>query len=159
MSNPNDHDIQVLNGLIGAALDSADIYRDAAAETEDASRRALLEERSFARRDVAGELQTAVRSLGGEPAESGSILAKGKRALMDIRHALMPDTAPIDAIDADEGIGQRFEKAIADAKLSATTRETIRRAHASVADGQAEMRDLKHSLEGQRDASGDLFPN
>jgi uncharacterized protein (TIGR02284 family) len=159
MSNPNDHDIQVLNGLIGAALDSADVYRDAAAETEDPSRRALLEERSFARRDVAGELQSTVRALGGEPHEGGSILSKGKRALMDVRHALLPETAPIDAIEAGESVDQRFEKALADPRVSATTRETIRRAHATVTDGQQDLLDLKHSLESQRDASSDLFPN
>ena len=54
MPNPNDHDIRVLNGLIGVALDSADVYRDAAADVEDPARRALLEERSLVRRDVAG---------------------------------------------------------------------------------------------------------
>ena len=34
MSNPNAHDIKVLNGLIETTLDSADGYREAAAETE-----------------------------------------------------------------------------------------------------------------------------
>ena len=159
MSNPNAHDIHVLNDLIGAALDSADVYRDAAAESDDPARRALLEERSLTRRSVAAELQTAVRQLGGDPPTSGSILAKGKRALMDLRHALLPDTGPIDAIDAGESIAVRFERAQGDPRVSAITRETIRRAHASVVDGQAPLNELKHSLEGQRDADNPLYPH
>ena len=35
MTNPNAHDIKVLNGLIETTLDSADGYREAAEQTQD----------------------------------------------------------------------------------------------------------------------------
>ena len=160
MTHPNSHDIDVLNGLAGATLDSADGYDEAARETETAGFRELFERRGAERRRVATELQAAVQGLGGEVRTDGSILAKASRAFHDIRHALLRDelsvVGPIES--AEDGLRARFEKALADVAISATTRETIRRAWAAVESGHDEIRDLKHSLEGQRDASGRLFP-
>ena len=160
MSHANAHDIHVLNGLTGAALDSADGYGEAAKETDNAGFRDLFERRSFERRRVATQLQAAVRGLGGEVNAEGSILAKASRAFHDIRHALLGDelsvVGPIEA--AEDGLKGRFEAALNDSAISATTRETIRRAYAAVKDGHDQMRELKHSLEGQRDASSRLFP-
>lgn len=160
MSNPNHHDIKVLNGLIETTLDSADGYREAAAETEDLRYQQVFEQRSFERRSVATDLQETVRALGGEPDVDGSILAKAQRAFTDVKHALMRDELTVvSAVESGEDrVKARFEKALEDSNISATTRETIRRAYASVADGHGQMRDLKHSLEGRRDADSPLFP-
>lgn len=160
MSNGNAHDIHVLNGLAGATLDSAEGYGAAARETENPGFRDLFERRSFERRKVATELQSTVEGLGGEVNADGSILAKASRAFHDIRHALLGDelsvVGPVEA--AEDGLKARFEAALEDSAISATTREAIRRAWAAVKDGHDQMRDLKHSLEGQRDASSRLFP-
>ena len=61
--------------------------------------------------------------------------------------------------NGEDFIKGKFETALDDSKVSATTRETIRRAYATVKDGHDQMRDLKHSLEGQKDADGRLYPN
>ncbi|HYD28319.1 PA2169 family four-helix-bundle protein [Brevundimonas sp.] len=161
MSNANRHDIQVLNSLIQTAIDSADGYREASTEADDPGRRDLFGRRSFERRQVAEELQSTVRALGGDPAAEGSILAKAQRAFADVRHALMRDDASmVGAVEsAEEAVRARFEKALEDSQISATTRETIRRAFTRLSGGRDEVRDLRHSLEGQRDADNRLYPH
>jgi uncharacterized protein (TIGR02284 family) len=160
MSNANRHDIHVLNGLIGATLDSADGYRDAAAGSADPGHRELFERRAVERRRLAEELGSTVRDLGGEPHADGSILAKAQRAFADVRHALMRDElSVVGAVEtAEDQVKARFEKAVDDPAISATTRDTIRRAWDRIRDGHDQMRDLKHSLQGQRDAASGLFP-
>jgi len=161
MSTPQSHDIHVLNGLIETTLDSADGYREAAGETEDRRFKALFEKRSFERQGLAGDLKGAVLTLGGEPEDDGSVLAKAHRAFLDVKHALLRDEqAVVNSVENGEDfIKAKFEKALEDSDVSETTRETIRRAYATVKDGHDQMRDLKHSLEGQKDASNPLFPN
>ena len=162
MPNANRHDIHVLNSLIQTAIDSADGYREASTEADDPGRRDLFGRRSFERRQVAEELQSTVRALGGDPAAEGSILAKAQRAFADIRHALMRDEASmVGAVEsAEEAVRARFEKALEDSQISATTRETIRRAWTRVeSDGGDELHELRHSLEGRRDADNRLYPH
>ena len=161
MSNSNRHDIHVLNNLIQTSIDSADGYREASTEADDPGRRDLFGRRSFERQRVAEELQSTVRELGGDPTADGSILAKAQRAFADIRHALMRDEASmVGAVEsAEEAVRARFEKALEDSQISATTRETIRRAFARVSPGSDDLHDLRHSLEGQRDASNRLYPH
>lgn len=160
MANANRHDIQVLNDLIRTTIDSADLYRDAAGETADPGHRDLFERRSVERRRVADGLGADIRALGGEPGADGSILAKAQRAFMDVKHALLRDElSVVGAVEsAEDSVKSRFEKALEDSHISATTRETVRRAYDQVRDGHDQMRDLKHSLEGQRDANSRLFP-
>jgi uncharacterized protein (TIGR02284 family) len=161
MSTPNAHDIKVLNGLIETTLDSADGYRQAAEETQDPHYRGLFEHRSEERRRVVETLSAAVRALGGDPESHGSILAKAHRAFLDIKHALLrDDDSVVGSIDSGEGfIASKFERALEDPEVSAATRETIRDAYVSVKSGHDQMEGLKHSLQGQRDASNPLFPN
>jgi uncharacterized protein (TIGR02284 family) len=160
MSNANRHDIQVLNGLIRSTIGSAEGYSDAARETADPGHRDLFERRAFERRRLAGELAFNVRALGGEPEDDGSILAKAQRAFADLRHALLRDELGMGGAveNAEDSVNTRFERALDDSRISATTRETIRRAFGQVREGHDQIRDLKHSLAGQRDASNRLFP-
>ena len=160
MSNANRHDVHVLNGLIRSTLDSAAGYREAAGETADPGHRELFERRAFERSRLADELTFTVRSLGGDAHVDGSILGKARRALADVKHALLRDELTVvGAVEsAEDQVKARFEKALEDSAISATTRETIRRAWNQVRDGHDQMRDLKHSLQGQRDASSRLFP-
>lgn len=161
MTRANDHDIRVLNGLVRAALDSADGYVEAARDSDNDRFRALFERRAFERRQVAEDLTGSVRTLGGEPVTEGSILAKAQRAFMDVRHALMrEETAVVDAVEAGEdSIKARFERALQDSHVSATTREAIRRAYASVQQGHEDASALKHSLHDQASAEHTLFPS
>lgn len=157
----NTHDIQILNGLIQTTADSADAYHDAAAETDDGGRRALFKRRAFARQKVAADLSADVRGLGGEPTVEGSILAKAQRAFGDLKHALVRDelsiVGPVEGVE--DTVRTRFEKALEDSNVSATTRDAIRRAYARLHGDHDDISALKHSLEGQRDDSSRLFPH
>lgn len=150
MTDANRHDIDALNSLIETTLDSADGYEEAARETDVAAYRDRFVKRAGERRRVATDLQTAVRGLGAEPEDDGSILAKAHRAFLDIKHALLRDEqAVVNSVENGEDfIKAKFEKALEDDKVSATTREVIRRAYTTIKDGHDEMRDLKHALEG-----------
>lgn len=161
VSSPNSHDIKVLNGLAEGLIDSADGYAEAAAETEEMRYRNLFLSRSVERRRIATELQDTVRVMGGHPEDEGSILAKAHRAFMDIKHALMRDEASVvGSVERGEAhLQARFDRALDDDSLSATTRETIRRAQAAVKSGHDEMHVLRRSLEGQHDADNPLHPH
>ncbi len=161
MSNANRHDIQVLNGLIRTTIDSADLYREAAEETADPGHADLFRRRDQERRHLANELGSNVRAMGGEPQTDGSILAKAQRAFMDVKHALLRDeVSVIGAVeDVEQTVKSRFEQALDDSRISATTRETIRRAWSRVRGQHDEMNDLRQSAESQRDASSGLFPH
>lgn len=160
MTNANRHDIQVLNGLIRSTIDSADGYRNAAGETAEAGYRELFERRDVERREVAHELSASVRGLGGEPDAEGSLLAKAQRAFLDVKHALLRDELSlVDAVETTEDhVKGHFEKALEDSHISATTRETIRRAWARLSGDHDRISELKRSLEGRHDADNRLFP-
>lgn len=160
MTQANRHDIQVLNGLIRTVIDSADGYHDALDNSADAGHRDLFARREAERRIVAEDLSSDVRGLGGEPDAEGSILAKAQRAFTDVKHALLRDElSVVGAVEsAEDHVRSHFEKALEDSHISATTRETIRRAYDRVRGGHDEISGLKHSLEGQRDANSRLFP-
>jgi uncharacterized protein (TIGR02284 family) len=149
MSTSQTHDIRVLNGLIETTLDSADGYREAAKETDNARYREVFNARSTERQRVAGDLQGTVRSLGGEPEDDGSILAKAHRAFLDVKHALLRDEqAVVNSVEnGEDHIKAKFERALEDSDVSATTKETIRRAYDSVKSGHDQMRDLKRAME------------
>jgi uncharacterized protein (TIGR02284 family) len=160
MPNANRHDIQVLNGLIRAVIDCADGYHDAVGETADPGHRDLFARREGERRQIAQTLVDDVRGLGGEPDIDGSFLAKAQRAFTDVKHALLRDELTVvGAVEsAEDHLRARFEKALDDTTISATTRETIRRAWTRLRHDHDALSGLKHSLEGQRDANSGLFP-
>ena len=161
MTDANHHDIHVLNSLIETTIDSVDGYREAAKETDKPNYKTMFEARSFERQKITSDLQGAVRTLGGDPEDDGTILAKAHRAFLDVKHALLRDEqAVVNSVETGEDfIKGKFEAALEDSAVSGTTRETIRRAYATVKDGHDQMRDLKHSLEGQKDAGSSLYPN
>lgn len=156
----NRHDIHVLNDLIGATLDSAERLDRVSTDSDSSGHVSLFSSLAAERRGMAQTLAETVRTLGGQPHDGGSILAKAQRAVMDMSHALMPAEAGIVGT-ADRGeaaLDRRFEAAIADERLAATTRETLRRAHAAIHRETREVHDLHTSLDSQRDVASGLFP-
>lgn len=144
----NSHDIKVLNGLVEGLVDSADGYHQAAVETADGSYRTWFEARAAERRRLAETFKAAVRDRGGSPEEDASILAKAQRAFMDVKHALLRNDASVlgTVETGEEQLTARFERALADEGLSATTKETIRRAYAEVQQGREQLSVLKRGL-------------
>lgn len=144
----NSHDIKVLNGLVEGLVDSADGYHQAAVETADGPYRTWFEARAAERRRLAETFKAAVRDRGGSPEEDASILAKAQRAFMDVKHALLRNDASVlgTVETGEEQLTARFERALADEGLSATTKETIRRAYAEVQQGREQLSVLKRGL-------------
>jgi len=157
---PNRHDIHVLNDLIGATLDSAERLERVATDSDSTGRVSLFGSLAAERREIAQTLAETVRSLGGQPHDGGSFLAKAQRAVMDVSQALMPaEIGVVGAADRGEAaLDKRFEDAIKDERLSATTRETLRRAHVAIHQETRDVHDLHTSMESQRDASSGLYP-
>lgn len=156
----NSHDIKVLNGLVEGLIDSADGYHEAAAETPDGAYRAWFEARAVERRRLAEEFKAEVRQRGGAPEEDASILAKAQRAFRDVKHALLrSEVSMIDTVESGEDqLKARFDRALADQALSATTKEAIRRGYGEVRAGHDQLNALKHGLEAQRNAENPPYP-
>ncbi|WP_409019263.1 PA2169 family four-helix-bundle protein [Brevundimonas vesicularis] len=160
MAQANSHDVKVLRDLAQHLSDSASGYHDAAEEAQNTRYGPWFEARAAERRAMAQNLRVEVTQRGGRLEEDGSILAKAQRAFTDIKHALLRrDASVIDAVESSEdGLKTRFQSAIDDQSLSATTRETIRRCHAQILAVHDQMSALKHGLESQRDADNPLYP-
>ena len=75
---------------------------------------------------------------------------------MDVKHALLRnDASVIDTVEGGEDqLKARFERALADSELSATTKETVRRAYGEVRAGHDQLSALKHSLDVRGGAAG-----
>lgn len=160
-SRANKHDIHVLNGLLSATLDSADRLARVTDDSDSEGHRTLFSGLADERREMARALETAVVGLGGHPDTGGSILAKTQRAVMDMRHALLGDEAGLAhaADDGEAALDRKYETALADPKLAATTREVIRRVHARLHVEREDVHDLRRSLDSRRDADSPLFPS
>lgn len=146
----NSHDIKALTGLVEGLVDSADGYHRAAVEAADDAYRTWFEARAAERRRLAEAFKAAVRERGGSPEEDGSILAKAQRAFMDVKHALLRNDASVLGMveNGEDQLKMRFERALSDDALSATTKETIRRAYDEVRAGRGQLSALKQGLAG-----------
>ena len=146
----NDEDIAVLNRLIEPTIDSADGYREAAKDAKNPEFKAIFERRATERLAVFNSLQAQVEALGGQPEEEGSLLASIHRAFVNLRSAIQSgasDLAVIDEVERGEDrIKSKYEDAIKECRLSASSLAVVQRAYESVRSGHDEMSRLKHSL-------------
>jgi uncharacterized protein (TIGR02284 family) len=146
----NQHDIDVLNGLIEMTLDSAHGYEDAAKDAKNPRFKTLFGARAIERKQVTAELQTEVRRLlGGKPETSGTFMGKAHRTFLNLKSALFSnDEVVVNEVEAGEDrIKAKYEKAFNDQDISAPVRDLISRAYVSVREGHDQMRDLKHHMQ------------
>lgn len=148
----NDHDVKILNGLIETTIDSAEGYEEAAKDADNSRFTAMFHSRGSERHQVASKLQQQVIALGGNPEDSGTVLASAHRMFVNLRHTISKgDTAVVDEVERGEDhIKAKFEDALKDNELSVTTKHVITDAYVSVRQGHDEMRDLKQSLHAQQ---------
>src|SRR5215207_11725423 len=83
--------ISTLNGLIETCRDGREGFRAAAEGVRSAELRELFHAYARQRASFAGELQDEVRRLGGEPEQTGSLVATLHRGWMGLRAALEGD--------------------------------------------------------------------
>ena len=144
------YDVRTLNGLITTTIDSVDGYRAAAQDAHAGRYAAMFAERANERAGIAEKMKSEVRRLGGEPEDGGSMLAGAHRAFMGLREIVTgkDDTAIIAEVERGEDvIKSRFEKALADDKLSAEAQMMISACWASVKDGHNQMLELKNATQ------------
>jgi uncharacterized protein (TIGR02284 family) len=146
----NQHDVDVLNGLIELTLDSAHGYDDAQKDVKNPRFKTLFGARAMERKQVTAELQTEVRRLlGGKPETTGTMMGKAHRTFLNLKSSLFGnDEVVVKEVEAGEDrIKAKYEKAFADQELSAPVRDLISRAYVSVREGHDQMRDLKHLMQ------------
>jgi uncharacterized protein (TIGR02284 family) len=144
------HDLDILNNLIEATLDSAHGYEDASKDTKNPYFKTLFGKRAIERKQVTAELQTEVRRLlGGKPATAGTTAGKVHRAFMNLKAAVTgSDKGIVNSVESGEDhIKKEYDEALADQALSMPALDLVRRMYVSIKAGHDEMRDLKHHME------------
>jgi uncharacterized protein (TIGR02284 family) len=146
----NTYDVDVLNGLIETTLDSVNGYEEAAKEARDSSFATLFRARAAERRTLASRLQEEVRRLGGTPEDDGSVMAAAHRQFLEIRNAFSRgDQAVIDEVERGEDVIKlRYERALADDRVSSDTRNLVSRFLESVRRAHDEASRMKHAGRG-----------
>jgi uncharacterized protein (TIGR02284 family) len=140
-----DDDINLLNGLIGATMDSARHYRKVAGSIGNPRIRALFEHLSIQRKLIAQELQEQLATVTGRPLNEGLQAAHSLRLFGNFRHAMEYGyCALIDEVErCEERIKAKYERALADGRLSRVSRVVVQNAYASIQEGSADMHTLK----------------
>jgi uncharacterized protein (TIGR02284 family) len=144
-----DHDISTLNGLITTTLDSMKGYEDAAKDAESTRFASMFADFARDRSQAATELQAEVTRIGGTPETDSSFMAAAHRTFTDLKQAFSKndDKAIINEVERGEDhIKAKFEKALADTDLEASTIAVIREAFTSVRTGHDQMSAIKHSM-------------
>src|ERR1051325_11392328 len=101
--------ISTLNGLIETCRDGQEGFRTAAEGVRGARLRELFQGYAGQRAAFAGELQEEVRRLGGEPAQTGSLVASLHRGWMGLRAALEGGDERAIAAECERGDGVAME--------------------------------------------------
>lgn len=147
------NDISTLNSLIATTIDSVEGYAEAAKDSESGRFGAIFSDRASERRQAVTILQTAVTQLGGNAEDDGTVLASAHRVFLNLKSVVTgkDDKAIVNEVERGEDhIKAKFEDALKEDSLAASTRAAIEQAYVSVKQGHDQMRDLKHSMEGAR---------
>jgi uncharacterized protein (TIGR02284 family) len=144
------HAVKLLNSLIETTLDSANGYREAAENAPDGNLKTMFSERAGRREQIVMRLQDEVRTFGGEPETDQSMLGKAHNKFVDLKNALMGggnEKAVIDEVERGEDfIKGKFEQALRDDALPASTRETVSRAFETIRADHDEISAMKRSM-------------
>jgi uncharacterized protein (TIGR02284 family) len=147
MASGNEHDINQLNTLVEATLDSAKGYQDAADEAKASRFSQLFNQRATQRFDIAERLQARVKAHGGDPEDSGTTLGAAKRWFDSLKQKMGGDDASvIAAVEAGEDhVKEVYQEVITDNELSDPIRTAVQSEFAQIQANHDEMRDLKRA--------------
>ncbi|HUB90770.1 MAG TPA: PA2169 family four-helix-bundle protein [Dyella sp.] len=140
-----DGDINLLNGLIAATMDSARHYRKVAASIGHPRIRALFEHLSVQRKLIAKQLQAQLTAITGNPQGESMTNAHHLHVFGNLRHVMdYGYCALIDEVErGEERIKAKYERALRDERLSRLTRTVVKNAYSAVQEGGADMHALK----------------
>lgn len=144
------HDISKIDDLVTTLIDSVKGYEHSAQKVDSPDLKALFIDLATQRRAAVELLQEASRALGGTPNDFGSAAATIHRRIEDLRVALGGgDKAIISEIERGEDyLKKEFDRVRNDDALSASIRDVVNRAYASVTLGHTAISALKHELAG-----------
>jgi len=151
MPSINERQIDVLNGLIATTLDSAEGYGAAAKDAENPRFKSLFDARAAQRHQLTAALQDEVRDLGGEPKDSGTILAAGHRMFLNLKNAVTgSDEGMINEVESGEDyIKDKYEAALQEGSLTAPVKAIVSKAYEGVKADHDVIRDLKHEFQAR----------
>ena len=141
--------ISTLNGLIETCRDGQEGFRTAAEGVRGAELREMFQGYARQRAGFAGELQDEVRRLGGEPAQTGSLVASLHRGWMGLRAALEGGDERAITSECERG-----EEAAMSAYRSALDRDLPASVRALVERQFAEIKEAHHLLGNLGKGSG-----
>jgi uncharacterized protein (TIGR02284 family) len=146
-------DIAEINDLLAVTLDSIEGYTEARDKVEASQFTPAFNERILERQSILTALESEVRRLGGEPEQSGTMLAGASRMVANLKEAVLgrDDKAIIDQIERGEDhIKAKFETAMNNPDLSSQAAEVIRECYVTIKQGHDRMRDMKHAMQTTR---------
>ena len=126
--------VSTLNELIGTCRDGQEGFRTAAEGVRGAELRELFHGYALQRADFVGALQDEVRRLGGEPEQTGSLVASLHRGWMGLRAALEgeDDRAVVGECERGEAVALETYRSALNIDLPANVRAMIERQFAEV---------------------------
>lgn len=133
--------IAALNELIETCRDGQEGFRVAAEGVKNAELRESFHGYALQRAAFVGALQDEVRRLGGEPEQTGSLVATLHRGWMGLRAALEggDDRAVVAECERGEGVALESYRAALDTDMPADVRAMVERQF-------AELRDARHLI-------------
>src|SRR5919107_765761 len=128
--------ISTLNSLIETCRDGQEGFRTAAEGVRGAGLRELFHAYACQRANFAGELQDEVRRLGGEPEQTGSLVASLHRGWMGLRAALEggDERAIAGECERGEGVALDTYRSALDRDMPANVRSMVERQFAEIKD-------------------------
>lgn len=126
--------ISTLNELLETCRDGQEGFRAAAEGVRGAELRELFHSYALQRAGFAGELQDEVQRLGGEPEQTGSLVASLHRGWMGLRAALEggDEGAVLSECERGESAALAAYRAALGTDMPAAVRATIERQFAEV---------------------------
>ncbi|HYD99115.1 MAG TPA: PA2169 family four-helix-bundle protein [Alphaproteobacteria bacterium] len=141
-------EVEILNQLIAACIDSAEGYADAAEHVRDGALQRRFASRAAERRMIALDLQNQVRQRGCFPAHAGTAAGRIGRLFADLRAmAMRSDKDVIETVEhSEDAIRESFERALT-GDISGALRQVINGHFGRVQAGHDEAGALKHAAE------------
>lgn len=126
--------ISTLNSLIETCRDGREGFRTAAEGVRSAELRELFHKYAHQREGFASELQDEVQRLGGNPEQTGSLVATLHRGWMGLRAALEGDDerAVVSECERGEGVALETYRAALGADMPAGVRAMVERQFAEI---------------------------
>lgn len=146
----NEEVVASLNNLIETCRDGQEGFRTAAGGVKRADLREIFHDYSRERASFVGELQDEVRRLGGEPEQTGSLVASLHRGWMGLRAVLEggDDAAVVSECERGEDVALSNYRAAMGTDMPASVRSIVERQFAAI----KKAHDRVNNLKGAADA-------